>query len=96
MGYSAILRSHTPEAVDAFCDWIRGQPDSFEEMELSAPDQIFRFKVKSKKRRTGMICKKSDRFLFIGATAFHFGKFVSTWGQAITNGMRETPGGERA
>lgn len=35
MVYSAVLRAHTPEAIDAFCDWIRNRTDQFEELPTS-------------------------------------------------------------
>lgn len=82
-GYSAVLSSQTPEAIEGFCDWIRGQPDSFEEIALTAADQVFRFKVRSRKRRTGMVCKKAGKFLLVGPAAFHFDRFQSTWGTTL-------------
>lgn len=90
MGYSAVLRSHAPDAIDAFCNWIRGQPTSFEEIPLSSVDQIFRFKVRSRKRRTGIVCKKGHKFLLVGAAEFHFERFAATWGRSIPNGERQS------
>jgi hypothetical protein len=81
--------SFGPDKIDAFCNWIRDQPDLFEEMDLSEKGQIFRFKVKSRRRRTGIIAKRFDKFIFVGAAGYHFSRFAETWGPSVSNGERD-------
>ncbi len=86
---TAIPSSFELDKIDAFCNWIRNQPDSFEELDLSEKSQIFRFKVKSRRRRTGIIAKRSDKFIFVGAAGYHFSRFSETCGPSVSNEERK-------
>lgn len=74
-------RSYSEDHLDAFRSWIRGQSNNFEEIAPTAGTQFFRFKVKSSRRRTGIVDRRGEKFVLSGAAPFHFDRFLRTLGR---------------